>query len=128
MYGQYMLDHVYLAFRKINGDSSLCMLHFSSTGIRFTVHEIFVECPGEPVLSSVEMVDPQVQPNPCTDWIQVTGSVWESLELLDIRGQLIRKESNVQWINTEELSPGIYFLKLKDGTAREQTLRFIKAL
>ncbi len=70
----------------------------------------------------------KLYPNPVKDrlYIEVQNNVIQSVEVYDINGRLCQSHLNVQdGINTTKLVPGLYFVKVKSGSAYS-ALKFIK--
>lgn len=68
---------------------------------------------GEQTLNASSL---QLIPNPATEFVEVqlTNAVVDGVELYDVRGQLAKSQTTTR-INTAELAPGIYFVRVQSG-------------
>jgi hypothetical protein len=53
--------------------------------------------------------------NPATDFISISGSVPQSLELCSVEGVKILEAENTTRIDVSNLPSGIYFLRMRYG-------------
>ena len=89
---------------------------------------------GLSMLLSVEEVQPfialSIYPNPSSENIKILGINRKyNFEIFDLNGQLVLKgqrDEAIQNINIDNLSSGLYHIKISDNTSKAHVLKFIK--
>ncbi|KQS94356.1 T9SS type A sorting domain-containing protein [Chryseobacterium sp. Leaf394] len=69
----------------------------------------------------------QLFPNPVSDFIKISGiTKAESVEIYNISGQLVRKETFQERLIVSELSAGTFMLRIRDAEGKNYEFKFIK--
>lgn len=126
-YGHPVLEDVFLVFRKKGSSTVRCLIRFSSQGILFTIHEIQLECPGDPVLEVIDPSAPLIFPNPCYDVLYIRPGPWQMLEVFDTSGRYLKSAAWVDTLQISDLAPGMYLLRGVDENGKVHLWKFIKA-
>jgi hypothetical protein len=123
-YGHQLINNKFIAFRKNTEDTSYCFLRFSSSGINFSVHEIFSACLSNNILHFQDFSEStMIFPNPFESSLIIRGPNIKTVNFFDIGGvevfpETINMENDVT--NFNNLPSGIYIaaITFNDNTRK----------
>lgn len=64
-------------------------------------------------------------PNPSSDWFEISGVIPNSVSIYNYQGELLQTQYETSRINISSLSPGMYFIKIKQRN-NFHTIKFLK--
>jgi hypothetical protein len=75
----------------------------------------------------IKTASTQIHPNPTTEFLQIQSQhTLQMLQILDLNGRELIRQSFTKEINTENLNSGTYFLVLTGENDHQEILKFIK--
>jgi hypothetical protein len=129
-YGHQLINNKFIAFRKNTGDTSYCFIRISSSGINFSVHEIFSVCLSNNILHSQEFSERTIIfPNPFESNLTVRGANIKIIKFFNIDGIEVFSEK-INMINDvnifTNLPSGIYIADIQFNDNTRKHIKIVK--
>lgn len=98
----------------------------SGSGNNIVINYLTGNTTGIETTESTEQIE--IEQNPAENYLKLDGDINNTeLVIYDISGKHIKSFENTSRLNISELSPGVYFLRIKKDNKETRALKFIKS-